>query len=46
MAANDGKANALAAGWPYAGYRVTVFSTGEEAAALKDFEHILTSRAA
>lgn len=30
MAANDGKANALAAGWPYAGYRLTVFSTGEE----------------
>lgn len=30
MRANDGKANALAAGWPYAGYRLTVFSTGEE----------------
>lgn len=30
MAANDGKANSLAKGWPYAGYRVTVFSTGEE----------------
>ncbi|WP_050475875.1 type 1 glutamine amidotransferase domain-containing protein [Herbaspirillum rhizosphaerae] len=30
MIANDGKANALAAGWPYAGYRLTVFSTGEE----------------
>jgi putative intracellular protease/amidase len=30
MIANDGKANSLAAGWPYAGYRVTIFSTGEE----------------
>ncbi|MCB8878845.1 type 1 glutamine amidotransferase domain-containing protein [Acidisoma cellulosilytica] len=30
MIANDGKANALAQGWPYAGYRMTVFSTGEE----------------
>jgi len=30
LIANDGKANSLAAGWPYAGYRVTVFSTGEE----------------
>ncbi|MCA8042603.1 type 1 glutamine amidotransferase domain-containing protein [Burkholderia seminalis] len=30
MTANDGKANAFAAGWPYAGYRMTVFSTGEE----------------
>ncbi|WP_372399936.1 type 1 glutamine amidotransferase domain-containing protein [Azospirillum sp. HJ39] len=30
MIANDGKASSLAAGWPYAGYRVTVFSTGEE----------------
>jgi putative intracellular protease/amidase len=30
MIAGDGKANSLAAGWPYAGYRVTVFSTGEE----------------
>jgi len=28
----DGKANALAKNWPYAGYRVTVFSTGEEQA--------------
>jgi putative intracellular protease/amidase len=28
--ANDGKANGLAKGWPYAGYRVTIFSTGEE----------------
>lgn len=25
-----GSANGLAKGWPYAGYRVTVFSTGEE----------------
>jgi putative intracellular protease/amidase len=30
MIANDGKANGLAKGWPYAGYRVTIFSTGEE----------------
>jgi putative intracellular protease/amidase len=30
MIAGDGKANGLAKGWPYAGYRVTVFSTGEE----------------
>lgn len=30
MVANDGKANSLAKGWPYAGYRLTVFSTGEE----------------
>ena len=30
MAAGDGKANGLAANWPYAGYRLTVFSTGEE----------------
>lgn len=30
MAAGDGKANSLAAGWPYAGYRLTVFATGEE----------------
>ena len=30
MIANDGKANSFAAGWPYAGYRLTVFSTGEE----------------
>lgn len=30
MIAGDGKANGLAAGWPYAGYRLTVFSTGEE----------------
>jgi putative intracellular protease/amidase len=32
MAASDGKANSLAKGWPYAGYHVTVFSTGEEEA--------------
>jgi len=32
MIAGDGKANALALGWPYAGYRMTVFSTGEEQA--------------
>lgn len=30
MVAGDGKANGLTKGWPYAGYRVTVFSTGEE----------------
>ena len=30
MNANDGKANSLATDWPYAGYRLTVFSTGEE----------------
>lgn len=32
MIAGDGKASSLNAGWPYAGYRVTVFSTGEEQA--------------
>ncbi len=32
MIASDGKANSLAAGWPYAGYRATIFSTGEEQA--------------
>ena len=32
MIAGDGKANALSAGWPYAGYRLTVFATGEEQA--------------
>src|SRR6201996_3272133 len=32
MIAGDGKANSLTAGWPYADYRVTVFSTGEEQA--------------
>lgn len=30
MIADDGNANSLAKGWPYAGYRMTVFSTGEE----------------
>jgi putative intracellular protease/amidase len=30
LIANDGKASSLAAGWPYAGYHLTVFSTGEE----------------
>jgi putative intracellular protease/amidase len=30
MVAGDGKANSLAAHWPYAGYHMTVFSTGEE----------------
>ena len=32
MVAGDGKANGLAKGWPYAGYRTTIFSTGEEEA--------------
>lgn len=32
MVAGDGKASSLATGWPYAGYRMTVFSTGEEQA--------------
>jgi putative intracellular protease/amidase len=32
MVAGDGKANTLAKGWAYAGYRMTVFSTGEEQA--------------
>jgi putative intracellular protease/amidase len=32
MVAGDGNANALSAGWPYAGYRMTVFATGEEQA--------------
>lgn len=32
LIANDGKASALAKGWPYAGYKLTVFSTGEEQA--------------
>lgn len=32
LIANDGRANGLAKGWPYAGYRLTVFSTGEEQA--------------
>jgi putative intracellular protease/amidase len=30
LIANDGKANTLAQTWPYAGYRLTAFSTGEE----------------
>jgi putative intracellular protease/amidase len=35
MIAGDlGKANTLAAGWPYAGYRLTVFSSTEELLAL------------
>ena len=32
MIKGDGKANSLASGWPYAGYRTTFFSTGEEQA--------------
>jgi putative intracellular protease/amidase len=32
MIAGDGNANSLAAGWPYAHYRLTIFSTGEEQA--------------
>jgi putative intracellular protease/amidase len=32
MIAGDGKASSLSQGWPYAGYRVTIFSTGEEQA--------------
>ncbi len=32
MIAGDGKANSIAQGWPYVGYRVTIFSTGEEQA--------------
>ncbi len=32
LVANDGKANSLAQEWPYVGYRLTVFSTGEEQA--------------
>ncbi len=32
MIKGDGKANSLASGWPYAGYRTTIFSTGEEQA--------------
>jgi putative intracellular protease/amidase len=32
MAAGDGKASSLTTGWPYAGYRATIFSTGEEQA--------------
>jgi putative intracellular protease/amidase len=30
MIAGDGKASSLTTGWPYAGYRATIFSTGEE----------------
>ena len=32
MIAGDGNASTLNAGWPYAGYRLTVFATGEEQA--------------
>jgi putative intracellular protease/amidase len=32
MIAGDGKASSMTKGWPYAGYRVTIFSTGEEQA--------------
>jgi len=32
MIAGDGKASSLNAGWPYVGYRLTVFATGEEQA--------------
>jgi len=32
MIAADGKTSSLNAGWPYAGYRLTVFATGEEQA--------------
>ena len=32
MIAGDGKASSLTQGWPYGGYRVTIFSTGEEQA--------------
>jgi putative intracellular protease/amidase len=32
MIAGDGKANSLAKDWSYSGYRVTIFSTGEEQA--------------
>lgn len=32
MIAGDGKASSLTKGWPYTGYRVTIFSTGEEQA--------------
>lgn len=30
LIAGDGKANTFAHGWPYAGYRLTVFASGEE----------------
>jgi len=32
MIASDGKASSLNTNWPYAGYRLTVFATGEEQA--------------
>jgi putative intracellular protease/amidase len=32
MIAGDGKASSLTTSWPYAGYRATIFSTGEEQA--------------
>jgi putative intracellular protease/amidase len=32
LIAGDGSASSLAKDWPYAGYRVTIFSTGEEEA--------------
>src|SRR6202000_586032 len=32
MVAGDGKASSMTKGWPYADYRVTIFSTGEEQA--------------
>jgi putative intracellular protease/amidase len=32
MIAGDGQASSLNTGWPYAGYRLTVFATGEEQA--------------
>jgi putative intracellular protease/amidase len=32
MVAGDGKASSMTKGWPYAGYRVTIFSSGEEQA--------------
>ena len=32
MITGDGKASSLNAGWPYAGYRLTVFAMGEEQA--------------
>jgi putative intracellular protease/amidase len=32
MIAGDGKASSLNTGWPYSGYRLTVFATGEEQA--------------
>jgi putative intracellular protease/amidase len=32
MITGDGKASSLTTGWPYAGYRATIFLTGEEQA--------------